>query len=561
MAWRSSGTNNTEMVDKLTRFGVITSDHVETGFRRVDRKFYVPAGNGSMAHSDQPLKEGNVHISAPHIYGSAIEALDLVPNSSMSFLNIGSGTGYICCIAAEILGPNSLNYGVELHDDVIEHCKLSIAKWKTNTVEVKNGISTFHFMDNTADIQIIKGNGLNILQTKGESVVGFDRIYIGAAVDKEDLANITKLLSPGGILVGPVEDELVKVVRIGNISVEVEGLFEDDSSSLAGLDEEFTSQILSGVRFAPLVMSPIVNTVIPSIVWNPSIQRGYPAEFKHAGMQLLMCSNSRLIQPLPQVPSQEERFNAAAMLPKSIWVEILSYTHRKWFEPELNETDYLKRRLREEKAKTAKADKARREAEERCLAAERERAVYRLLARRWQSRMNLLLGQQERDDNIRQQDEAAEELTDLLDLAGGARNNDNMAVRFENRSTLSGLRAMLHQLGNESAEEAEDDESTEEAEDDESDEEANIDDEEPEVEHMEEDGIGENEDNSGEDDNLLEFLEDDGDSDSDDFLSVAEDEYDDNDSVLMEDVDDPMAAKMQRTADQPRTVSMSSEDL
>jgi len=64
-----------------------------------------------MAHSDQPLKEGNVHISAPHIYGSAIEALDLVPNSSMSFLNIGSGTGYICCIAAEILGPNSLNYG------------------------------------------------------------------------------------------------------------------------------------------------------------------------------------------------------------------------------------------------------------------------------------------------------------------------------------------------------------------------------------------------------------------------------------------------------------------
>mmetsp|Transcript_7457 Transcript_7457/g.13587 ORF Transcript_7457/g.13587 Transcript_7457/m.13587 type:complete len:85 (-) Transcript_7457:1511-1765(-) len=70
-------------------------------------------GNQSMAHSDQPLKEGNVHISAPHIYGSAIEALDLVPNSSTSFLNIGSGTGYISCIAAEILGPNSLNFGAQ----------------------------------------------------------------------------------------------------------------------------------------------------------------------------------------------------------------------------------------------------------------------------------------------------------------------------------------------------------------------------------------------------------------------------------------------------------------
>ena len=69
-------------------------------------------GNEDSAHSDQPLKEGNVHISAPHIYGSVIEALSLVPNSCTSFLNIGSGTGYVSCIVAEILGPNSLNYGI-----------------------------------------------------------------------------------------------------------------------------------------------------------------------------------------------------------------------------------------------------------------------------------------------------------------------------------------------------------------------------------------------------------------------------------------------------------------
>jgi len=555
MAWRSSGTNNTDMVDKLKRFGVITSDHVEEGLRRVDRKFFVPRGNESMAHSDQPLKEGNVHISAPHIYGSAIEALDLVPNSSISFLNIGSGTGYISCIAAEILGPNSLNYGVELHDDVIEHCKASIGKWKTNSVEERNGISIFHFMDNTADIQIIKGNGLNILKTKGESVVGFDRIYIGAAVDKEDLANITKLLSPGGILVGPVDDELVKVVRVGNISLELEddhmGI-EDDNSSLAGLNEEFTSQILSGVRFAPLVMSPAVITVIPANVWNPSIQRGYPSEFKRASMQLLMCSNSKPIQPLPRVPSQEERSNLAAMLPKTIWLEILSYTHRKWFEPEQNETDYLKRRLREEKAKVAKAEKARREAEERCLVVERERAVYRLLARRWQSRLNLMVSQQERqDENVRQQDEAAEEVSDLLDLAAGAQNNDNMVVRFGNRSTLSGLRAMLQELNGDAHDEGEDNDS---------DEEANAAGEEPRADNMEEDEAEENHDHSGEDDDLLEFLEDENESDSDDFVSVAEEDSDDNDSVVMEDVDNGIA-KGQRAADQPRTVSVSSDDL
>ena len=73
--------------------------------------FHTLQGNDALAHSDQPLKEGNVHISAPHIYGSVIEALDLVPNSCTSFLNIGSGTGYVSAIVAEVLGPNSLNYG------------------------------------------------------------------------------------------------------------------------------------------------------------------------------------------------------------------------------------------------------------------------------------------------------------------------------------------------------------------------------------------------------------------------------------------------------------------
>lgn len=43
----SSHINNAYMQHSLhyicTGFGVITSDHVERGFRRVDRKFFVPA--------------------------------------------------------------------------------------------------------------------------------------------------------------------------------------------------------------------------------------------------------------------------------------------------------------------------------------------------------------------------------------------------------------------------------------------------------------------------------------------------------------------------------------
>ena len=72
---------------------------------------YLIKGNEEYAYSDQPLREGNIHISAPHIYCSALEVLELQPESSLSFLNIGSGTGYLSCIVAEILGPKSLNFG------------------------------------------------------------------------------------------------------------------------------------------------------------------------------------------------------------------------------------------------------------------------------------------------------------------------------------------------------------------------------------------------------------------------------------------------------------------
>lgn len=89
-------------------------------------------GNESVAHSDQPLKEGNVHISAPHIYASILGALDLEPNSSTSFLNVGSGTGYFSCIVASILGPNSLNYGAYLHSYAPEGCRSILTQLSSN---------------------------------------------------------------------------------------------------------------------------------------------------------------------------------------------------------------------------------------------------------------------------------------------------------------------------------------------------------------------------------------------------------------------------------------------
>lgn len=167
-----------------------------------------------------------------------LEALDLQPNSSQAFLCIGSGTGYLCAIAAEIMGPKSLNFGkcstlqeqklvtlyygnistlayivlslmylvfphdtmegIEIHRDVIAHCQNALKAWsakKSQGADTKTSTRSHP--------QIVHGNGLCISSQNGEAVVGFDRIYIGAATERDDLARMSKLLSPGGILVAP----------------------------------------------------------------------------------------------------------------------------------------------------------------------------------------------------------------------------------------------------------------------------------------------------------------------------------------------------------------------
>ena len=104
----------------------------------------------------------------------------------------------------------------------------------------------------------------------------------------------------------PVDDELVKVVMISRD------------------DEDFTQQVLSGVRFAPLLHFPRMETIIPSTVWNPSIHNDYPDSFRASCKELLLCSNSEIVQPRHRVP----QMNLAAMLPKVLWMEVMSFTHR-----------------------------------------------------------------------------------------------------------------------------------------------------------------------------------------------------------------------------------------
>jgi len=373
MAWRSSGTTNDEMVNNLKRFQVISSPEVEAGFRSVDRRLFVPKRCQDIAHKDQPIRDDKIHISAPHIYGSVLEALELKRDAGLSFLNAGSGTGYLTCIAAAILGPRSVHYCVEIHEDVIRHSKIAIDVWK----------KTHSSTPMTYNIDLIHGNALELNPNVGECALGFDRIYIGAAIHKLNLHMFKKMLKPGGILVGPVGDELVKVIR-------------SQSENPEG-NQQFNTRVISGVRFAPLLASPPIQTVIRARIWDPSNHAMYPDSFRGACDELLLCSNASRNQPVKIIPTN--KVNAASMLPRALWVEVLSFTHRNWFDVPMNEVDFLRQRLVEEQANVLRADEARQEAETRSRLVERERDIYKILARTLRSRLNSSLPDRSNDSD------------------------------------------------------------------------------------------------------------------------------------------------------------------
>jgi protein-L-isoaspartate O-methyltransferase len=344
------------------------------------------------------------------MYGCIAEALDVTPNSSMTFLNIGSGTGYLSTIVAKILGPTGVCYGIEINQDIIDHCLSSMERYKS-----ANSVTDL------AHMEFILGNGLQIDPNSGESNVGYDRIYIGASIEKRNLKQLASLLRPGGVLVGPgkeleeqsycivihvadvalsqfaVDDELIKVFRVAKSNApSVSSVARGLRGRFANLSEDFTQQVISGVRFAPLLKSPHIETKIYCRIWNPLIHRNYPESFRKSCKEILLCANASATQP-PE-PARE-RTNAAAKLPKTLWIEVLSYTRRDWFEHPQSELDLLRRQLAEQKLAVQREQEARQEAETRLRVAERERDGLRLLTTRLQSRLQAMENGEEVDFN------------------------------------------------------------------------------------------------------------------------------------------------------------------
>lgn len=104
----SAGEDNDDLIDNLKEAQYIRTEKVEQAFRAIDRGDYYLDGYRDSAYKDLAWKHGNIHLSAPCIYSEVMEALKLQPG--LSFLNLGSGTGYLSTMVGLIIGKNSVPF-------------------------------------------------------------------------------------------------------------------------------------------------------------------------------------------------------------------------------------------------------------------------------------------------------------------------------------------------------------------------------------------------------------------------------------------------------------------
>ncbi|VEN59900.1 unnamed protein product [Callosobruchus maculatus] len=142
----------------------------------------------------QPALVSSMHLQR------VMEALCL--KSGLSFLNLGSGTGYLSTMVGLVLGIYGVNHGIEYHEDVVQYANKKQEEFK----KYSGALDEFDY----CEPKFIQGNCLCLTS---DCYSRYDRVYCSAACPEQYEAYMKNLLKVGGVLVMPMHDQLLQVKR------------------------------------------------------------------------------------------------------------------------------------------------------------------------------------------------------------------------------------------------------------------------------------------------------------------------------------------------------------
>ncbi|KAK9862458.1 hypothetical protein WJX84_000371, partial [Apatococcus fuscideae] len=177
------------------RLAVAISPLLEEAFRIMPRTLTLPAGLGRAAWACEPIGVSEAGVVSGHPQTEALALQALSPEEGHSFLDIGSGTGFVTLLAAHLVGSTGTSIGVELRSEAAQYAQQRLAQ-----VEATRALSC-------GFVRFLQGNVFGHPQV--QSLGPFDRIFVGADAPKTRLRNLLRLLKRGGKMVVPVDGQLL----------------------------------------------------------------------------------------------------------------------------------------------------------------------------------------------------------------------------------------------------------------------------------------------------------------------------------------------------------------
>lgn len=116
----------------------IRDARILAAFARVPRSFFVPEQWQDDAEADRPLEIGcGQTISQPYVVAAMIEALEL--SGSERILEVGTGSGYVTAILAEMMPVSAAIRGIEIIPELADRARRVLAELGYENVEVRVG--------------------------------------------------------------------------------------------------------------------------------------------------------------------------------------------------------------------------------------------------------------------------------------------------------------------------------------------------------------------------------------------------------------------------------------
>jgi len=344
------------------------------------------------------------------MYVQVIESLEL--GKGQSFLNVGSGSGYLSCLVSCLIGEAGVSHGIEINPDLFQLSIASCKKWFENILSRRQQGESDLPKITSEGVSFVQGNCFDIDVKTAKSVCLYDRIYIGAGCPENNLLFFISLLADDGILVAPIQErgELVSIRKIiggcfetkrlshvyfapllqvpdrrirsnTNVGADESGSEDETSIEASEFDANDVIDNQESVAGADLtdengvvLTSARLLVRLPTLTWRPtySRHRQFPESFRSAVFSIFLAlrfPNKGIVRH----PFYQIHFH--------LWALIFSYASRSWFAQAPSRVDSLMTEISMERKMRLSAEKALREVR-------LEREMLRVLVVRLQRSLN-----------------------------------------------------------------------------------------------------------------------------------------------------------------------------